>query len=71
MVAPYAVGRLWSRWRRREFDDQRGAALGLSLLFTFTGTGHFILTEPMTQMLPPGVPERAFLIYMTGVLEVA
>lgn len=45
------------------------ARIGLSLFFLFTGIGHFIRTEPMAAMLPPSVPYRVGLIYLTGVFE--
>ncbi len=45
------------------------ARIGLTLFFVFTGIGHFIRTEPMAAMLPPSVPYRIELIYLTGVLE--
>ena len=45
------------------------ARVGLSLFFAFTGIGHFIRTEAMAAMLPPTVPYRVELIYITGVLE--
>lgn len=45
------------------------ARIGLSLFFLFTGIGHFIRTEPMAAMLPPSVPYRVELIYLTGVFE--
>jgi len=45
------------------------ARIGLSLFFLFTGIGHFIRTEPMAAMLPPAVPYREELIYLTGVFE--
>jgi uncharacterized membrane protein len=47
------------------------AVIGLALLFLFTGSGHFLQTEPMTQMLPPWVPAPVALVYLTGVLEFA
>ena len=70
MMAPYLAAHLLSAITRRDFDS-RGAAAGLGVLFIFTGIGHFILTEPMAQMLPPWVPERLLLVYLTGVLEFA
>jgi uncharacterized membrane protein len=46
-------------------------AIGLSLLFVFTASGHFLQTEVMAEMLPPWVPARVALVYATGVLELA
>jgi uncharacterized membrane protein len=45
------------------------ARAGVSLLFAFTGAGHFVETAAMTEMLPPFVPYRTELIYVTGVFE--
>jgi uncharacterized membrane protein len=49
-------------------ESLRGRA-GISLVFAFTGVGHFIRTSAMTQMLPDWVPLRVPLIYATGVFE--
>ena len=45
------------------------ARIGLTLFFLFTGIGHFIRTDAMAAMLPPSVPYRVELIYLTGVFE--
>jgi uncharacterized membrane protein len=45
------------------------ARVGLSLFFIFTSIGHFISTEGMAMMLPPSVPYRVELVYITGVFE--
>jgi uncharacterized membrane protein len=71
LMAPYAVARLLSAAGRRRFDTRAAGAIGLGILFVFTASGHFIQTEPMAQMLPPWVPQRLALVYLTGVLELA
>jgi uncharacterized membrane protein len=60
MLAPYLVYRSYA-----------AGAAGLALLFLFTGSGHFLQTELMAQMLPPWVPAPVALVYLTGVLELA
>jgi uncharacterized membrane protein len=45
------------------------ARVGLTLFFLFTALGHFIRTEEMAEMVPPPIPYRVGLIYVTGVLE--
>jgi uncharacterized membrane protein len=47
------------------------ARVGLSLFFAFTALGHFVRTQDMAQMLPPFVPYRTEIIYVTGLLELA
>lgn len=45
------------------------ARVGLTLFFLFTGMGHFVRAEEMAEMVPPPVPYRVELIYVTGALE--
>ena len=45
--------------------------VGIALVFTFTGIGHFVKTDAMVEMLPPFVPERKELIIATGFVELA
>jgi uncharacterized membrane protein len=71
MMGPYLVVRLLSVFTHRDHNAWGAAAIGLTVLFIFTGIGHFIETESMAQMLPSWVPERALLVYLTGILEFA
>lgn len=71
MIGPYAIARLLSVLTPRQYNLRGAAAIGLALLFIFTGIGHFTQTEPMSQMLPSWVPARVLLVYLTGILELA
>jgi uncharacterized membrane protein len=52
-----------------QMDTERRGRISLALLFLFTGLGHFVNPEPMAAMLPPSVPGRLPIIYITGLLE--
>ncbi|MCW5604120.1 MAG: hypothetical protein KIT18_06210 [Burkholderiales bacterium] len=71
MTAPYLAMRLWSVATHCQFDGRGAAAIGLGILFVFTDIGHFVQTAPMSEMLPPWVPGRVALVYLTGILEFA
>jgi uncharacterized membrane protein len=71
MTAPYLIVRAFSAVTRHDIDARGAAAIGAGVLFTFTGVGHFIQSEALTQMLPPWVPGRMLLVYLTGILELA
>ncbi len=62
-------------WRLRRFGLQVGlgtaGVVGLVLVFLFTASGHFLSTQAMAEMLPPFVPGRVPLVYLTGLLEIA
>ena len=70
LVAPYLLLTLAGRWVAGfKISPAKRARIGLSLFFIFTSIGHFIRTEEMATMLPPSVPYRIELIYITGVFE--
>ena len=70
LVGPYLVMSLVDRWTTRiRIPPRTRARVGLSFFFTYTAMGHFVQTEAMSEMLPPFVPYRIELIYITGVLE--
>ena len=71
MSAPYAIAYLLRAGGNRSIDLRGAGAIGLGVVFIFTGVGHFIQTEPMAQMLPSWVPERILLVHLTGFLEFA
>jgi uncharacterized membrane protein len=70
LVVPYLILTLVGRWVAGfKIPPAKRARVGLSLFFICTSVGHFISTEAMAAMLPPSVPSRVGLIYLTGVLE--
>lgn len=71
LVGPFLVTTLLAHLSPRcNLPVTTRARIGLSLFFAFTGLGHFIRTNEMAAMLPPTVPYRVGLIYLTGVLEI-
>ena len=71
LMVPYGLVRRASAITGRNFNARGAAAIGLGILFVFTGLGHFVQAEPMALMLPPWIPARVPLMYLTGVLEFA
>lgn len=51
--------------------ERNAAKIGITLLFLLTGVAHFIITQPMSQMIPPPIPFKVAIVYITGVLEIA
>lgn len=45
--------------------------IGLCLVFLFTGVGHFLTPHALAQMIPPAVPLRLPIIYISGAVEIA
>jgi uncharacterized membrane protein len=70
LVAPYLVLTLLGHFVPRfKIASAKRARVGLSLFFAFSALGHFVRTRAMAEMIPPSLPYRIELIYITGVLE--
>ena len=69
LTLPWLVCRLFTKVTQCNFDSQAAAAIGLGVLFLFTGMGHFVKTETMTTMLPACVPMKTQVIQFSGILE--
>jgi uncharacterized membrane protein len=52
-------------------DPSLRGCIGLAVMFSFTGLLHFLSPRPMAEMIPPHIPARLTLIYVTGVIEIA
>jgi uncharacterized membrane protein len=70
LVVPYLLLTLLDRATGIKFGPNTRARVGLSLFFIFTSIAHFIKAEEMSAMLPPFVPYRIQIVYLTGVLEI-
>jgi uncharacterized membrane protein len=69
LVFPYLLLTLLDRTTGFKTRPSTRARVGLSLFFMFTATGHFVKAKEMSQMLPPSVPYRLEIIYVTGIFE--
>ncbi len=70
LTGPYLLLTLAGRWRPGlSVAPALRARVGVSLFFAFTSMGHFLQTAAMAEMLPPFIPYRPEIIYVTGILE--
>ncbi|MBO0949445.1 DoxX family protein [Fibrella forsythiae] len=44
--------------------------IAMSIMLLFTAMGHFAFTEGMTMMIPPFIPYKKALVYVTGIIEI-
>lgn len=50
---------------------RRAARLLLAVFMVFMGVAHFVVPEPFVRIVPAMLPAPAFLVYFTGVWEIA
>ncbi len=71
LILPGRILTLVERWvGGLRMSPKTKERIGVSLFFGVTSSGHFRQTAAMAEMLPPFVPFRRALIYVTGVLEI-
>lgn len=72
LIIPFVMLTLLERLTgRRPLDASTAGCVEVTFVFFFTSLGHFLQTEPMAEMLPPWVPGRIPLVYLTGLIEFA
>ena len=54
----------------QKYDLRLSARIGMCAMLLFTAVGHFAFTKGMTMMLPPIIPFKNEIIYLTGLLEI-
>lgn len=54
----------------RKYDFCLAARIGMCAMLLFTAIGHFAFTKGMAMMIPPIIPFKTEIIYVTGCLEV-
>ncbi len=69
LVTPLAVAFVLTRLGVKTLELKKHACWGLAGAFIFFFIGHFVQTQGMVEMLPPWVPYRTALVYVTGILE--
>ena len=70
LTSPLVLAFLVSKIRSTKLNFNRYAFWGLGIAFIFFSIGHVVKTEGMVEMLPPWIPFRLPVIYLTGLLEV-
>jgi uncharacterized membrane protein len=44
--------------------------IAMSVMLLFTAIGHFVFTKGMTLMVPPFIPFKKMMVYLTGFIEI-
>lgn len=69
LSSPLGIAFVYSKLSDKPLNVKKYACWGLGIAFIFFFVGHFVKTQGMVEMLPPWVPFRFALIYITGVIE--
>jgi uncharacterized membrane protein len=70
LLGAFAIALLMLRLFRGRFEFALSARIAMSVMLLFTAMGHFAFTHGMTMMLPPFIPYKTGVVYLTGVIEI-
>jgi len=69
LFSPLAAAFIYSKLNDNTLNVTKYACWGLGIAFVFFSIGHVAKAEGMVAMLPPWIPFRLTLVYLTGLLE--
>jgi uncharacterized membrane protein len=69
LCGPLVIAWILFRIQGKKIRTTEAVAWGLASAFFFFFIGHMIKSEGMIAMLPPWMPQRAVLVFLSGVLE--
>jgi uncharacterized membrane protein len=70
LIPGFIVSMLISRWLTGEWRLTFSGNLAMCLMLFLTAMGHVLFTKGMAMMIPPFIPFKTALVYITGVMEV-
>ncbi len=70
LIISFAVSFLTIRLITGTPDPFLAGNIAMSVMLLFTAIGHFAFVKGMEMMMPPFIPFKAAMVYITGILEV-
>lgn len=71
LLGVFALALLVNQGMYGAFAVGQSGRVAMAAMLVFTGISHFVFTAGMAMMIPPFLPFRTELVYLTGILEVA
>ncbi len=70
LLSVFVAGSVISRIVLKDWNLPFAGNLAMCLMLMLTASGHILFTKGMAMMLPPFVPFKNLIIYLTGIAEV-
>lgn len=71
LLVAFAVSLVGLKISFDQWNYALAGTIAMSVMLSFTAVGHFAFTKGMTLMLPPFLPFKKELVYLTGIIEAA
>ncbi|RYF75297.1 MAG: hypothetical protein EOO39_07140 [Cytophagaceae bacterium] len=71
LIAAFAASLLVIKLMSGQWNYMLAGNIAMAMMLLFTAMGHFAFTKGMTMMMPPFIPYKKALVYVTGAIEIA
>ena len=71
LLATFAIALLATRIFDHGWNFIFAGNAAMSVMLFFTAIGHFAYSKGMSMMVPPGIPFKKAVVYLTGLIEIA
>lgn len=69
LLITFSISLLLFKLFSGEFNYKFSGNIAMCCMLFFTGVAHFTFTKGMVMMMPPVVPYKTGMIYLTGIME--
>ena len=71
LLSVFAISLAVNKIFRGGYEFALSGRIAMSAMLLFTAVAHFAFTEGMAMMLPPFIPYKTEMVYLTGIIEIA
>ncbi len=71
LITVFGLTAVITRFTSGQWNLVFSGNLAMCAMLCFTALGHFLFTKGMALMIPPVIPYKTTLVYLTGIAEVA
>jgi uncharacterized membrane protein len=70
LLISFALALLVTKFSLDHFDVPLSGRIAMAIMLAFTSIGHFAFTKGMEMMIPPFVPYKKAMVFLTGIIEI-
>ena len=71
LIVVFILGLIGTSILERDINYFFSGRLAMAVMLLFTAIGHFKFSEGMSMMIPPFIPMKRLLVFITGFIEIA
>ena len=71
LLLSFAIVLVVTKVASNNFNVALSGRIAMSIMLVFTSMAHFAFTKGMEMMIPPFIPYKKAMVYLTGIIEIS